>query len=133
MSTATIRETLLREVSVLPSADCPEVLNFIETLKANRQPVRDWDNEDANDWSDEEREEWLSLNPPIPIEEDPFFTPEHIERIRQRAKAWDEGKTKVVSFTPEELEEFWVEMERSPEKAKEKARSRAYYPTPKQS
>ena len=37
MSTAGIRETLLQEVSILPSVYCPEVLNFIESLKTNRQ------------------------------------------------------------------------------------------------
>jgi hypothetical protein len=72
-------------------------------------------------------------NPPIPIEDDPFFTPEDIARIRQTSKDMDEGKVKVISFTLEELEEFWQEMEHSPVEAKEKARSRAYYRTPKQS
>jgi len=33
MSTATIKETLLREVNVLPADYCPKVLNFIESLK----------------------------------------------------------------------------------------------------
>ena len=32
-----IRETLLQEVNILPVAYCPEVLDFIESLKANRQ------------------------------------------------------------------------------------------------
>jgi len=134
MSTATIRETLLREVSVLPADYCPKVLDFIETLRASRQPaVRDWDNEDVDDWDDADRKAWLASNPPVRVEDDPFFTPEHIERLRQRAKDMDEGKTKVITFTPEELEEFWQEMEHSPEEAKAKARSRAHYRTPKQS
>ena len=133
MSTATIRETLLREVSVLPADYYPEVLNFIETLKANRPPARNWDNENPNDWSDAEREEWLRLNPPIPIEDDPFFTPEHIERLRQREKDMDEGKTKVIPFSDKEWAEFCQEFERSPETAVTKAESRACYLTPKQS
>jgi len=33
MSTATIRETLLRKVNVLPDDYCPKVLRFIETLE----------------------------------------------------------------------------------------------------
>jgi hypothetical protein len=39
MSTTTIRETLLQEVNILPADYCPEVLDFIESLKANRQSV----------------------------------------------------------------------------------------------
>jgi hypothetical protein len=34
-----IRETLLQEVNLLPNACCPEVLDFIESLKASRQSV----------------------------------------------------------------------------------------------
>jgi len=124
-STASMRETLLREVSVIPAGYCPKVLHFIETLKEE-------DEDDYENWSNEQRAEWLANNPPIPIEDDPFFTPEHIERIRQTSKDMDEGKVKVITFTPEELEEFWQEMEHSPEKAKDKAISRAYYRTPKQ-
>ena len=131
MSTTTIRETLLRKVSVLPSADCPEVLDFIETLEANRKSAKEWDTED--EYNEEEYKEWLRLNPPIPIEDDPTITPEHLERLRQRFKDIDEGKTKVITFTPEELEDFWQEMEHSPEEAIAKAESRAYYRTPKQS
>jgi hypothetical protein len=123
MSTATIRETLLQKVSALSADYCPQVLYYIETLEED----------DYENWSDEQREAWLASNPPIPIEDDPFFTPEHIERIRQTSKDMDEGRVKVITFTPEELEEFWQEMEYSPETAKEKARSRAYYRTPKQS
>ena len=122
MSTATIRETLLRKVSVLPTDYCPKVLHFIETLE---------EEDDVDNWDEEDWDAWLRRNPPIPIEEDPFFTPEHIERLRQRAKDMDEGRVKVVTFTPEELEEFWQEMEHSPEEAKAKARSRAHYRTPK--
>jgi len=33
MPTAAVKETLLREVSVLPADDCPKVLDFIESLK----------------------------------------------------------------------------------------------------
>jgi hypothetical protein len=118
-SMATIRETLLREVSVLPADYCPKVLHFIEILK--------------EDSGDEDYAEWLAQNPPIPIEDDPTITPEHLKRLRQRFKDVDEGKTKVVSFTPEQLEEFWQEIEHSPEEAKAKARSRAHYLTSKQS
>jgi hypothetical protein len=35
MSIANIRETLLQEVSILPTAYCPTVLDFIESLKTN--------------------------------------------------------------------------------------------------
>jgi hypothetical protein len=62
---STIRETLLQEVNVLPSAYCPEVLDFIESLK--RQPAipetmlmsekalaKDWD-------TAEEDSAWASL------------------------------------------------------------------------
>jgi len=119
MSTATanVREVLLREVNVLPDDYCPKVLHFIETLK-----------EDEEDYG-----EWLRQNPPVRVEDDPFFTPEHIERLRQKEKDMDEGRTKVISFTPEELREFFKEIEHSPEEAIAKARSRAYYRTPKQS
>jgi hypothetical protein len=123
--TATIRETLMREVSVLPADYCPKVLRFIETLKK--------DEEDVENWNDADWEEWLRSNPPIPIEDDPFFTPEHIERIQQRSKDMDEGRTKVITFTPEQLKEFWEEIKHSPEEAIAKARSRAHYRTPKQS
>jgi len=137
MSTATIRETLLREVSVLPADYCPEVLDFIETLRANRPPAeRDWDNEDVDDWDDEDWKAWLASNPPIPIEEDPFFTPEHIERLRQQSKDVDEGRAKVIPFSDEELAEFWREIRHSPEEAIAKAESRRCYLhelTPKQS
>ena len=127
-ATTTIRETLLREVSALPADYCPKVLDFIETLRGNRPPaVRDWDNEDPDDWTDEDWNAWLASNPPIPIEEDPFFTPEHIERLRQRAKDMDEGRTKVIPFSEEEWEEFWQEVEHSPEKAFAKAESRRCY------
>ena len=125
-STASIRETLLREVSVIPADYCPKVLHFIETLKEENE-------DDYENWSDERRAEWLANNPPIPIEDDPFFTPEHIERLRQQSKAVDEGKIKVIPFSEEELEEFWQEIQHSPEQAKAKAESRAYYRTPKQS
>jgi hypothetical protein len=67
MSTASIRESLLREVNILPSAYCPKVLDFIESLKMNRQPnvpetmllseaalAKDWDTE-------EEDRAWASL------------------------------------------------------------------------
>ena len=115
MSITNVREALLREVNVLPADDCPKVLHFIESLK------EDWDDDDE------------PLDPPIPVEDDPFFTPEHLERLKQREKDMIEGRSKVISFTPEELKEFWQEMEHSPEKAKAKAISRAHYLTPKQS
>ena len=67
MSTATIKETLLREVNVLSPDYCPEVLDFIGTLKANQRPpipetmlmseaalAKDWDTE-------EEDKAWASL------------------------------------------------------------------------
>ena len=127
--TASIRETLLREVSVLPSDYCPEVLDFIESLKANRQSAIP---ETADDWDEDEYAEWLRQNPPIPVEDDPSITPEHLERLRQRSKAIDEGKAKVITFDDDEWESFWQEMEHSPKEAKAKAISRAHYLTPKQ-
>jgi len=61
MAMANIKETLLREVSILPPDYCPEVLNFIETLKVDRQPAipatmllsesalsKDWDTEEED-------------------------------------------------------------------------------------
>ena len=67
MSTVNIRESLLQEVSVLPTGYCPEVLDFITSLKANRQPAipdtmllseealaEDWD-------SPEDNEAWVNL------------------------------------------------------------------------
>jgi hypothetical protein len=123
-STASIRETLLRRVSMLPTDYCPKVLDFIETLT---------EEDDYENWSDEQREAWLASNPPIPVEEDPTISPEHLERLRQRAKDRDEGKIKVISFDDDEWEEFWQEIEHSPEEAIAKAKSRAYYPPPKQS
>ena len=125
-ATASIRETLLRKVSVLSADYCPQALHYIETLEED----------DYENWSDEQREAWLASNPPIPIEDDPFFTPEHIERIRQRSKDVDEGRAKVIPFTDEEWEEFCQEMEHSPEEAMAKAESRRCYLhelTPKQS
>jgi len=118
VAAANIRETLLREVSVLPADDCPKVLHFIEALRE----------EDEEDYA-----EWLRLNPPIPIEEDPTITPEHLERLRQRFREMDEGKTKVIPFSEDEWEEFCQEVEHSPEEALAKAYSRAHYPAPKQS
>jgi hypothetical protein len=133
MSTATIKETLLREVNVLPVDYYPKVLHFIESLKENSKPaVRDWDNEDVDDWSDEDWEAWLVSNPPIPIEDDPTISPEHLERLRQRFMDIDEGKTKVIPFSPEEWKEFCQEMEHSPESAFAKAESRRCYLAPKQ-
>ena len=123
MSTARIREALLRKVSVLSADYCPKVLHYIETLEED----------DYENWSDERRAEWLSQNPSIPIEDDPFFTPEHIERLRQQSQAVDEGKAKVITFDDDQWEEFWQEMKHSPKEAIAKAESRAYYPTPKQS
>jgi hypothetical protein len=120
MSTASIRETFLRKMSVLPADYYPKVLRYIETL------------EEADDAYDEENyAEWLRLNPPIPIEEDPTISPEHLARLRQRFKDVDEGKTKGISFTPEELKEFWQEIRHSPDEAIAKAESRAYYRIPK--
>jgi len=59
MTRVNTKETLLREVSVLPSAYYAEVLDFIESLKTNRQPAipetmllsesalsKDWDTEE---------------------------------------------------------------------------------------
>jgi hypothetical protein len=65
MSIANIKETLLREVSGLSPAYCPEVLDFIEYLKTKRQPsipetmllsesalLKDWDtSEEDNAWA----------------------------------------------------------------------------------
>ena len=114
MSTVTIRETILSKVRTLPSTCCPKVLHFIETLE-------------EENWGDEEWEEWLSLNPLIPVEDDPSITPEHLERLRQREKDMIEGKSKVVPFTDEEWTEFCQEMEHSPDKALAKAESRKCY------
>ena len=126
--TASIKETLLQKVNALPAGYYPKVLNYIETLEDEGD---DWEN-----LSEEQRAEWLRLNPPIPIEDDPFFTPEHIERLRQREKDMNEGKTKVIPFSEEELAEFWQEIRHSPEEAIAKAESRRCYLhelTPKQS
>jgi hypothetical protein len=62
MATVNIRETLLQEVSIIPTDFCPEVLCFIESLKAKRQPAipetmllseaalsKDWDTEEEDD------------------------------------------------------------------------------------
>jgi len=129
MSTATIsaanlKETLLRKVNVLPADYYPKVLRFIETLER--------DEEDVDDWNKEDWDAWLRQNPPIPIEEDPTITPEHLERLRQRFRDVEEGRAKVVTFSDEEWSEFCEEIERSPEEAFAKARSRAHYRTPKQ-
>ncbi|MDR0328340.1 MAG: hypothetical protein LBI05_08605, partial [Planctomycetaceae bacterium] len=89
--------------------------------------------DDCENWSDAQWEEWLASNPPIPVEDDPTITPEHRERLRQREKDMLEGKTKVIPFSEEEWEEFWQEVEHSPETALAKAYSRRCYLTPKQS
>jgi len=125
-SAANIRETLLRKVSTLSADYCPQALQYIETLEED----------DYENWSDERRAEWLANNPPVPIEDDPTITPEHLERLRQRFKDVDEGRSKVIPFTDEEWEEFRQEMERSPEEAIAKAENRRCYLhelTPKQS
>jgi hypothetical protein len=122
-STASIRETIMRKVSALSADYCPQVLHYIETLEED----------DYENWTDEQRAEWLANNPPIPIEDDPFFTPEDIARIRQRSKDMKEGKTKVIPFTDEQWKEFCQEMEHSPDEAIAKAESRRCYFTPKQS
>jgi len=127
MSTATAREELLRKVNALPDKHCPAVLHYIETLKEES------DDEDVDNWDENDWKEWLRQNPPVRVEDDPYFTPEHIERLRQKEKDMDEGRTKVISFTPEELAEFWREIRHSPEEAIAKAESRAHYLTPKQS
>ena len=67
MPTVNIKETLLREVSILPSVYYLEVLDFIESLKKKRQGAipetmllsesalsKDWDTE-------EEDNAWASL------------------------------------------------------------------------
>jgi hypothetical protein len=122
-SIANIRETLLREVSVLPAGYCPKVLHFIEILKEDSDV--DWDNENYADW--------LALNPPIHVEDDPTISPEHLERLRQQSKAVSEGQIKVIPFTDEEWTEFMEEVQHSPKEAEAKARSRAFYRTPQQS
>jgi hypothetical protein len=124
MSTASIRETLLQKVSALSADYCPQVLHYIETLE---------EDDDCENWSDEQREAWLASNPPIPIEDDPTITPEHLERLRQRFKDVDEGRAQVIPFSDEEWKDFCQEMEHSPEKAFAKAESRRCYRTPKQS
>jgi hypothetical protein len=124
MSTASIREIFLQKMSVLPADYYPKVLRYIETL--------DEVDHDCENWSEAEWEEWLSNNPPIPIEEDPTISPEHLARLRQRSKDMDEGKTPVIPFSEEEWKEFCQEMEHSPETALAKAESRRCYLTPKQ-
>jgi len=126
MSTASLKETLLREFSILPADYYPKVLHFIETLKEEND--KDVDDRDEADW-----QEWLRLNPPILIENDPTITPEHLERLRQRFRDMDEGTTKVITFDDDEWEEFCQEVEHSPEEALTKAYRRAHYPAPKQS
>ena len=67
MATVNIKEALLQEVNVLPTGYCPEVLDFITSLKGNRQSVipetmllseealaEDWD-------SPEDNEAWANL------------------------------------------------------------------------
>jgi hypothetical protein len=62
MATANIRETLLQEFNTLSPAYYSDVLDFIETLKVNRQPTipatmllsesalaKDWDTEEEDD------------------------------------------------------------------------------------
>jgi hypothetical protein len=119
MSTASIRETLLREVSVIPAGYCPKVLHFIETLK---------EEDSDDDYDAEEYAKWLAQNPPIPVEEAPTISPEHLERLRQQEKDTNEGKNRVISFDDDEWEEFWEGVEHSPAEAIAKAKSRAYYP-----
>jgi hypothetical protein len=125
-STASIRETIMRKVSALSADYCPKVLDFIETLEED----------DYENWTDEQRQAWLASNPPIPVEEDPTITPEHLAWLREQSKAVDEGRAKVISFTPDELKDFFQEMQHSPEVARAKAESRRCYLhelTPKQS
>ena len=67
MSVVNIRETLMQEMSLLPSAYYSEVLDFVVALKTGRQPTlpetmllseavlsKDWDTE-------EEDKAWASL------------------------------------------------------------------------
>jgi len=67
MSTISIRETLLQKVSILPSDYYPEVLDFIESLKANRQPAIPEtmllsESVLSKDWNTEEEDiAWASL------------------------------------------------------------------------
>jgi len=65
MSTASIRDSLLREVGNLPPVYYSEVLGFVESLKTKKQPtmpetmllsesvlLRDWDiEEEDNAWA----------------------------------------------------------------------------------
>jgi hypothetical protein len=112
----------MRKVNALSADYCPQVLHYIETLEED----------DCENWSEEQWKAWLAANPPIPIEDDPTISPKHLERLRQRFKDIDEGKTKLIPFTDEEWTEFMEEVQHSPKEAEAKARSRAYYPTPKQ-
>jgi len=128
MSTIAIRETFLRKMNGLPAYYYPKVLHFIETLEKAE--------DDYENWTDKQREEWLANNPPVPVEDDPTITPEQLECLRQREKDMDEGRTKVIPFSEEELAEFWREIRHSPEEAIAKAESRRCYLhelTPKQS
>ena len=62
-----IKETLLQEVSALPLAFCPVVLDFIETLKTQRQPAIPEtmllsESALSKDWETEEEDiAWASL------------------------------------------------------------------------
>jgi hypothetical protein len=67
MSTANIREMILREVNVLPPAYCSEVLDYIEYLKTKRQPTLPEtmllsESALSKDWETEEEDSaWASL------------------------------------------------------------------------
>lgn len=127
-TTASIREALQREVSVLPEATGGRQRTEPSPDSRHLSPAfLKKDAEDCDNWNEEDWQEWLALNPPIPIEDDPTITPEHLERLRQRSRDMDEGRTKVIPFTDEEWGEFCQEMEHSPEEAIAKAESRRCY------
>ncbi|MDR0869583.1 MAG: hypothetical protein LBN39_02200 [Planctomycetaceae bacterium] len=42
-------------------------------------------------------DDW-EFTPAIPVEDDPFFTPEHLERLRRREKNSDPRKTVCMTF-----------------------------------
>jgi hypothetical protein len=107
---------LLQEINALPSDYCPEVLSFIESLKANRRP------EVENDL----------LDLPILVEKDPFFTAEHLEHLKQREKAMIEGKSQVIPFTDEEWQSFgkkWNTRRKKPKSKQEAGHKGSYIAT----
>ena len=118
MPTATAREELLRKVNALPDKHCPAVLHLIEELEK-----KGWDNEGNDDIDDEEFQEILDgIN---------HRYAKVFQRLRQKERDMDEGRTKAIPFSDKEWDEFCEEFEHSPEEALAKAYSRGHHLTPK--